>query len=278
MSIASIISVVAALIIIGVFLVLAINVNYITKEIEQNLQVKVYINEDVALNQKEEIRQKLEGNSEVSEVEYETKAMALDNFKETLGEKANILNGYTDKNNPLLDSYIVKTKKSDDIESVYKFAKQIDGVYDVVYGQDVVDNLIKFDSLLQVVSLGIFAVLSVVSVFIIFNTTKLTVYARRNDITVMKYIGATDWYIRYPFLIEGCILGLLGAVIAALVIRNVYFYVIGSMGGAALSLAAGVTLAPTSMVIGKINLFFIIYGILIGTIGSGFSIRKFLNV
>lgn len=278
MSIASIISVVAALIIIGVFLVLAINVNYITKEIEQNLQVKVYINEDVALNQKEEIRQKLEGNSAVSEVEYETKAMALDNFKETLGEKANILNGYTDKNNPLLDSYIVKTKKSDDIESVYKFAKQIDGVYDVVYGQDVVDNLIKFDSLLQVVSLGIFAVLSVVSVFIIFNTTKLTVYARRNDITVMKYIGATDWYIRYPFLIEGCILGLLGAVIAALVIRNVYFYVIGSMGGAALSLAAGVTLAPTSMVIGKINLFFIIYGILIGTIGSGFSIRKFLNV
>ena len=256
----------------------SINVNYITKEIEQNLQVKVYINEDVAVNQKEEIRQKLVGNSAVSEVEYETKAMALDNFKETLGEKANILNGYTDKNNPLLDSYIVKTKKSEDIESVYQFAKQIDGVYDVVYGQDVVDNLIKFDSLLQVVSLGIFAVLSVVSVFIIFNTTKLTVYARRNDITVMKYIGATDWYIRYPFLIEGCILGLLGAVIAALVIRNVYFYVIGSMGGASLSLAAGVTLAPTSMVIGKINLFFIIYGILIGTIGSGFSIRKFLNV
>lgn len=278
MSVASIISVVAALIIIGTFLVLALNVNYITDEIEQNLQVKVYLNEDLTDSKKEEVKLKLQSNSAVREIQYETKAMALENFKETLGEKANILNGYNDKNNPLLDSYIVLTKTSEDIENVYKFAKDIDGVYDVVYGQDVVDNLIKFDSLLQVVSLGIFAVLSIVSVFIIFNTTKLTVYARRNDITVMKYIGATDWYIRWPFLIEGCILGVLGAVISALVIRNVYYYIIGSMGGTTLSLAAGVSIAPASLVMGKINVFFIIYGLIIGTIGSGFSIRKFLNV
>lgn len=278
MSVASILSVVVALIIIGIFLVFALNLNFMTKELENNLEVKVYLSDNVTSSQRTNIKQTIESNEFCKSVTYESKNDALTNFKEDFGDKAYLLNGYEGKNNPLPESYIIRVTDSEKLKDMYEFTKDLPGVKEVVYGEEIVENLLKFNDMASIACIVIFIVLSVVSVFIIYNTIKLTVYARRNDITVMKYIGATDWYIRFPFLIEGSILGLLGSSISILIIRNIYYYVVGFIQGGGTGLPIGLAMAPPSLIMGQVTMLFILYGIIIGAVGSGFSIRKFLDV
>ncbi|WP_294464726.1 permease-like cell division protein FtsX [uncultured Anaerofustis sp.] len=278
MSVASVLSVVAALIIIGVFLVFALNLNFMTGEIENNLELKVYLNDGLTQAQKDSVKTNIEKNSLCKSVTYESKNDALTNFKQDFGDKSYLLNGYEGKNNPLPESYIVKVTDSTKLKDMYSYSKDISGVKDVVYGEEVVDNLLKFNDMASVVCIVIFIVLSIVSIFIIYNTIKLTVYARRNDITVMKYVGATDCFIRFPFLIEGSILGLLGSSVSILIIRNIYYYVIGFIQGGGTGLPLGSGIAPPGIIMGQVTLLFIVYGIIIGAAGSAFSIRKFLDV
>ena len=120
-------------------------------------------------------------------------------------------------------------------------------------------------------------VLSVISYFLIYNTIKLTVFARRKEIGIMKYVGATDGYIRAPFLLEGAILGIIAALAATLAIRTGYFYVLGYLSGNAL-MPISANLASPALVISQIVVFFLIYGIVIGTFGSRVAISKFLDV
>ena len=278
MSVASILSVVAALIIIGVFLVFALNLNYMTQGIEDNLEIKVYLNDNLNDTQLSQIKTQLESSKLCKSVTYESKNDALTNFKQDFGDKSYLLNGYEGKNNPLPASYIVKVTDSTRLKDMYEYSKNIEGVKDVVYGEEVVDNLLKFNDMASIVCIVIFIVLSIVSIFIIYNTIKLTVYARRNDITVMKYVGATDWFIRFPFLIEGSILGLLGSSISILIIRNIYYYVVGFIQGGGTGLPIGSSIAPPGFIMGEVTILFIVYGIIIGAAGSAFSIRKFLDV
>lgn len=278
MSIASIISVVAALIIIGSFLVFALNINFITKEIESNLELKVYLKDSVTANQRERIKNTLKSNKLTKSITYESKQDALTKFKDEFGDKSYLLDGYEGKNNPLPESFIIKVNDSTKIKQMYSFAKKIDGVSDVVYGEEVVENLLKFNDMARIVSIIIFLGLSVVSIFIIYNTIKLTVYARRNDISVMKIIGATDWFIRIPFLIEGSILGLIGSLISIFIIRNIYYYIIGFIQGGGMALALTGSIPSPGLIMTEVTLLFLVYGIAIGAVGSAISIRKFLNV
>jgi cell division transport system permease protein len=114
--------------------------------------------------------------------------------------------------------------------------------------------------------------------FIIFNTIKLTVFSRKNEIIIMKYVGATNWYIRIPFIIEGSLLGISGAVISVMIIRSLYFFMYGILQSSLTSLPLGTSLAAPSGVISQIFVYFLFYGIFLGTLGSSFSIKKFLHV
>ena len=278
MSIASIVSVVAALIIIGSFLVFALNINFVTREIESNLELKVYLSENVTANQREKIKSELKSNKLCKSITYESKKDALTKFKDQFGDKAYLLEGYEGKNNPLPDSFTVKVTDSTKIRQMYSFAKKIDGVSDVVYGEEVVENLLKFNDMARIASMIIFVGLSIVSIFIIYNTIKLTVYARRNDISVMKIIGATDWFIRIPFLIEGSILGLIGSLISIFIIRNIYYFIIGFIQGGGMALSLAGSIPSPGIIMTEVTILFLVYGIAIGAIGSAISIRKFLNV
>lgn len=278
MSLASILSVVSALVIIGIILTVAINVNYITNQIESNLEIKVYLNDNIPQLQKDTIYSTLTGHTDVLSVTYESKAAALANFKENLKGNDYLLEGYTNDNSPIPDSYIVKLKSPENIKSVYAFAKNIEGVRDAVYGEQTVDKLLQFNKFTNLVSWIIFLILSMIAVFIIYNTIKLTVFSRRNDISIMKYVGATDWYIRFPFIIEGSTLGLLGSTISILLIRNLYYFVYGLLQSSLSILPMGGSIAPPGLVMGQVSIYFIVYGIILGAIGSIFSLRKFLNV
>ncbi len=279
MSLASVLSVVCALLIVGVIMAVVININYITGNIEKSLEVKVYLNDGISTAQQENIYRTLLAQDGVESVSYESKAEALENFAESLGEdNKSIISTYTPENSPLPASYIVQMNDSEKLADVYNVAVALDGVRDADYGEQTVKQLLKFNKFTNTLSWVVFSILSLIAVFIIYNTIKLTVFTRRNEISIMKYVGATDWYIRFPFIIEGATLGVLGAAVSVLLIRNFYYYLIGYIQGTISILPLGSTLAPAGMVMGRISLSFLLYGIFLGALGSSFSLKKFLHV
>jgi cell division transport system permease protein len=144
----------------------------------------------------------------------------------------------------------------------------------VKYGKEIVDKLFKITGIIRFVGIGVMAVLSIISIFIISNTIKLTVYARRREIEIMKYIGATDWFIRWPFLIEGMVLGFLGSLIAVGVLNVAYYYLFNFV---VLNIPI-ITLLPFDVFLYDLSIWFLGIGTFIGAVGSGISIRRFLRV
>ncbi|HBT49671.1 MAG TPA: ABC transporter permease, partial [Caldanaerobacter subterraneus] len=160
------------------------------------------------------------------------------------------------------------------IKDIADEIKGINGVDKVSYGQDVVEKLLGIIRIIRIVGLAIISILFVISIVIISNTIKLGVFARRREINIMKYIGATDWFIRWPFLIEGIVLGLLGALLSVGVLALMYGYTLDYVNSRLIVF----NLLPLSDVIKDMALYFALLGSLIGAIGSGLSIKRFLNV
>lgn len=277
MSTASIASVVAALIIMGIILVLAINVGYVAKQVEESLEMKIYLADAVTDARVAEIGELIKKTPHVASIEYISKEKALEEFASWFGKNEDkLLQGYAANGNPLPRSYVVKVDDASYLEDIYNATMEHQGVTDVVYGKEYVDVLLKFNRLINMVSLIIVVILSMVSLFTIYNTIKLTIYARRNDVEIMKYVGASNAYIQIPFIIEGSVLGLIGAVAAILLIRGAYTMILGLMQVNTV-LPLSTTLAPFETVISQIAVYFLIYGFVIGAAGSLISVSKFLR-
>ncbi len=277
MSVASVFSVVCALLIVGVILALTINVTYITENIEDNLEVKIYMEDYTSQAQKDSIELGLYSNENVISVRYESKMQALQNFKNTLSDGAYLLEGYTDENSPIPDSFIVKVTSAEVLKEVADYAKGYDGVKDAVYGKETIDALIKFNDFMKALSIIAFIAMGIIAIAIIYNTIKLTVHSRSNDIYIMRYIGATNFYISCPFVIEGSVLGLCGAAVALLAMRNLYYILLGAMDTSLGILPLGSSLAPVGDVMIVLAGVFSVLGIILGSIGSLMSVRKYLR-
>lgn len=279
MSAASILSVIAALMILGIFLILSINVEEVTKDVESKLELKVFLQQDFTEAQKLTVEQALENSDMIESVTFESAEEALDKFSSSLDEYSSLLSGYNSQNNPMPASFIIRVNDPSDLEAVQDLAINYkgQGVEYVRYGQEYVQALVSFNNFTNTLSIVVLVVLSVISIFIIYNTIKLTVFARRREIGIMKYVGATNNYIRAPFILEGTFLGLIGAIVAFLIIRITYYYILGFVGGSSF-LPVDASLASPEAVMGKLLFFFLIYGGFIGAVGSVFAIRKFLDV
>lgn len=282
MSLASIISMTAALIILGIFLVITMNIRQITKHVEGNLQIQVYMTENCTQQQKDGLKNYLNSNNLIQFVKYESKATALKNFSNQLNSSSDLTDTFNAKNNPMPESYIVRAKNADNLGKIKKQISQYNkknnaGIEYIKYGKDYIKALTNFSHFINLFCIFVVIVLSVISYFLIYNTIKLTVFARRKEIGIMKYVGATDGYIRAPFILEGAFLGIIAALAATLAVRTGYFYILGYLSGNAL-LPITANLSSPAALIGQIVIFFLVYGILIGTIGSRVAIRKFLDV
>lgn len=279
MSAASVLSVIAALIILGIFLILTINVQEVTKDVESKLELKIFLQSEFTDTQKETIEQALEKSDLIESVTFESAEEALEKFTVSLEDYAPLLSGYNSENNPMPASFVVRVTDPDDMEEVQTLAMSYEGegVEYVRYGQEYVEALVSFNKFTNTLSIVVLVVLSMISIFIIYNTIKLTVFARRREIGIMKYVGATNAYIRAPFILEGTLLGLMGAIVAFLIIRITYYYILGLVGGN-LFLPVDASLASPDAVMGQLIFFFLLYGGFIGAVGSVFAIRKFLDV
>jgi len=273
MTIASITSVMAAMLILGLFLVIILNVNSLTNQVESQLELKVFLKDNISEQEVSQIGNEIKSIHGVTSVVFESKEEALQKFKQQLGDKSYLAEGL-EKDNPLPQSYIIKVKDAGLMKDISNEIKQINGVDKVSYGQDVVDKLLGIIKIIRIVGLSIILILFIISIVIISNTIKLGVFARRREINIMKYIGATDWFIRWPFLIEGIALGLVGALLSVVILALIYGYMLDIINNKLMVFK----LLPLEKIAGDIIVYFSIIGAIIGALGSGLSIKRFLNV
>ncbi|MBR3331907.1 MAG: permease-like cell division protein FtsX, partial [Mogibacterium sp.] len=211
----------------------------------------------------------------VEKVEYVTKDEALVTLKERWGENGYLLENLPE--NPLPDSYTVHVKDKDAANNVAASAMDIKGVDDVVYYRDTIEKLAQLSHFIEVGSIVAMAFLVIVSVIIVANTIKLTVFNREKEIGIMKYLGATDWFVRAPFMWGGIIVGVLSSVIATGLTYLIYTRITGIVGSD-ITRILSVSIVPASQLTQVLLAMFLCLGIGIGVVGSAISIRRFLNV
>lgn len=273
-SIASAATVAATLFIVGTFLLAIQNINQVMSEMESKVEIKIILKDDIKLDEQKAIENKLKNTPSVTGVEYESKAKALENLKSRFGKQYESALEGLEKENPLPASYIVKVEKPELISQVVKDITGMAGIETIKDAKEVVDKIITFSNAIRWIGIIIFVILIGVSLFLIGNTIKLTVYSRRKEINIMKYIGATDWFIRWPFILEGMFIGILGAIVADLLLYYGYKFVFIKMSAQIMMIPLINPAYVYSVILGE----FILGGIFIGIVGSIMAIRKFLVV
>lgn len=273
MSVASIGTVAVSLFIFGMFLMMVMNMNKLAENMESQVQINVYLLDKVDREQARDIEKDLKEIEGVESVGFVTKDEAMERFKDRLGDQKTLLDAL-DETNPLPDSFEVTVTNPDLVKSAAEKMEKIDGVECAKYGQDVMEHLFEITRLLRIFGFTLMLVLAFATLFIISNTIRLTVFARRKEIAIMKYVGATDWFIRWPFVMEGMVLGLFGSIIAAMVLKTAYT----AMAEKVYETLAFFPLIPEQPFLTYITIVVVISGMVVGAIGSAVSIKKFLKV
>ena len=273
-SLASIATVTATLFIFGVFLLTALNISKGVADVESKIEVRVFLDLEATEEQMANVESQLLDEEGVSEVIFETKEEALNNFREQLKGKEELLDGYDETNNPMQNSFIVRLTDPSYAKAIEEKYNNVEGVDEVGNDQNVIDQIASIAKTIRWVGIVIFIILIAVSLFLIGNTIKITVFSRRREVGIMKFVGATDWFIRWPFVIEGIIMGTIGALISIVILYFAYNYIFDNITKSMLT----AQLIMPSYVFSTMIWEFILAGILIGAAGSIISLRKFLVV
>ena len=209
MSIAAIAIMVACLILTGTVTLIAYNIDLSIVDLQQSNEIVVWIDENLTTREAKDLQPQFEKISNIATVEFEDRDVALEKYREELGADASILEDYNSSNNPLRNSYILTLKDSTKAEETIADIGMIEGVASVRADEAVIGKLIQIQHVFNIIALAMVAGLAVISIFIISNTVKLAMFARREEISIQKMVGATNWFIRWPFVIEGMIIGLI---------------------------------------------------------------------
>lgn len=273
MSLASIGTVAVSLFVFGVFMLLVVNVNRMADMLESQVQISVYLEDGLKTADKDGLEADIRKMQGIESVKYVDKDEAKARLSERLGDQKYLLDALGDQN-PLPDSFEITVTEPDLVETAAQAISHDDGVESVKYGQDVVQHLFDITRLMRIFGVALMLLLAGATVFIISNTIRLTVFARRKEIAIMKYVGATDWFIRWPFLLEGIVLGCIGGIIAAIALRSFY----AAMAATIYSTLAFFPLLPQYPFMNYVTLIILVSGIVIGAIGSLISLKRFLKV
>ncbi len=265
----------AMMLILGLFFVTFVNVNLVTATIEKDYNViQIYMKAENTAEVTQAAGTSLEAMDGVDHITYVSKEEALNTLKSRWGDNGYLLENLPE--NPLPDSYNVYVEDKDAANAVAAAAPSIAGVDDVVYYQDTIEKLAKVSKFVELGSLITMVFLVIVSIVIVANTIKLTVFNREKEISIMKYLGATDWFVRAPFIWGGIIVGAFSAVLATGLTYLIYQKVIGLIG-TDLSRILSVNLVSADYLMSNLLIIFLCIGISVGTCGSIISVRRFLD-
>ncbi|WP_066175516.1 permease-like cell division protein FtsX [Bacillus marinisedimentorum] len=275
MTFASVSAVTVTLLLVGIFLVIMLNLNHLASQVEKDVEIRVHVGLTASPEQQAKLEDRIKGISEVSNVTYSSKEQELTKVIESFGEEGAAFESLQ-KENPLNDVFIVKTTNPKDTPEVAKQIQDMEFASKVNYGQGTVEKLFSVVEVARNAGIILIAGLLFTAIFLISNTIKITIVARRKEIEIMKLCGATNGFIRWPFFVEGAVLGIMGAVlpIAAVAFGYEYLYdiITPRLETTFFSL---LTFSPFVYEIAGI---LVLMGAFIGIWGSTMSVRKFLKV
>ena len=261
----------------GICFIVVGNFNHFIKQVESQQGIQAYIVNDATDEETKEIGQKIQELDGVNTIEFISKEQALGQMKEKLGEKSYLLDGY-EQNNVFPASYIITVTDLTKIDNVINEVKQMEQIKKVTSSNETISTLVKIAKGVKLGSYVIITVLVAVSVFIISNIIKLTVYARRKENSIMKYVGATNGFIRWPFAVEGIIIGLISGAISLGIIATLYLLIAQNVNFISFLSKIGLSLLEFSEMFNLILIVYLVLGVGIGILGSTLSMRKYLKV
>lgn len=272
MSIASVCVLVSCLILTGAASLLSINVSEVVDEVGQSNETTVYIKDGVSQLEAVYIGKDIEKVDNVKSATFYSKEDAFKQFKEELGDE--LFAKIEEDRNPLPDSFIVVMDDLSQYDSTVAEIQKIDGVDTISNRRDFAKKLTDISNLVNMICFWVILALMIISLFIIANTIRATMYSRRFEISIMKSVGATNSFVRMPFLVEGIIIGIISAAISTGGIALLYQGVIGAIAASSVP----ITFIPLQNVILPVSLAFVVAGVVIGFFGSLMSIRKYLKM
>ncbi|MBA2174983.1 ABC transporter permease [Halobacillus locisalis] len=275
MSIASISAVTVTLLLVGVFATILLNLNDIGSQIEEDVEVRVFIDLTSTQEAQEQLEEKIDEISKVSTVEFQSKEEGLEQLIDSLGSEGEVFESLKDEN-PLNDVFVVQTEDPQDTIGVAQTIEEFENVEKVEYAKETVERLFNVMDIARNVGLAIIAGLLFTAMFLIANTIRITIVARKKEIEIMKMVGATNWFIRWPFLIEGVLIGILGSLIPIALVIFGYDFLYAEIKTRFPTLF--IDLLPVYPFVLEVSGLLLLMGITIGLWGSFTSIRKYLKV
>lgn len=276
LSLASISCITITLIIVAIAIMASLNINNFTDEIEKDLTIVVFLDREATTEDVELVKKELEKISNIEEIKFFSK----DEVKKQMQQESEVFNkvleGYEEGESPLKDTYQVKVKEITSINATANQIKKIDSVSVVRYGEGMVEKLVSAFTSIKNVTYGVVIALVVVTVFLIINTIKLTISARRREISIMRLVGASNFTIKTPFIIEGMILGVLGSIVPVIFTTYGYMMFYNHFDGYLFSKL--IVLIKPEPFIYTTSLMIVIIGILVGMIGSASAVKKYLKI
>lgn len=276
LSLASISCITITLIIVAIAIMASLNINNFTDEIEKDLTIVVFLDRDADDNDIKDVKRELDKISNVEKITFISKDQVKEQMREESEVFAKVLDGYDEGESPLKDTYQVKVKEIEKIKVTADRIKKVDSVSVVRYGEGMVEKLVSAFTSIKNVTYGVVIALIVVTVFLIVNTIKLTISARKREIGIMRLVGASNFTIKTPFIIEGMILGVLGSIIPIIFTTYGYMAFYKHFDGYLFSKL--IVLIKPEPFIYTTSLMVIIIGILVGMIGSASAVKKYLKI
>ncbi len=276
MGLASVGSITAVLVILGIVLIIVLSINNVVIETKNKFdEIQVFLEDNADEEQLTKIENRIKETDGVNSVVFQSKEQALNIMREEWGDEGYLLEGLEE--NPLPNSYVIQLKDIKYADNVVDKIKGMSGIEEIKYYKDIIDKMLTVSRYIKIGGIAIIAILMFISVFIISNTIKITVAARRREISIMKYVGATNGYIRGPFIIEGILLGVVGAGLSILIVNFGYKYLFKVINER-LYIIFTVYLVSPYVLFQDIVIIFLAIGIGIGVLGSLLSLKRFLDV
>lgn len=275
MSIISIFAITCMLLILSLFFILVINVNTAAETIKGDYDsIEIFLLDETTEEEADEMVADMKAQEGVSDAYYKTREQAMEEFKARWGENGYLLDSLED--NPLPNSVVIMIGDLEKADALAEHAAEYEGIEDVKYYKSTVDKLLNATKFVQIAAIIIMVFLIIISIVVVSNTIKLTVFNRAEEISIMKYVGATNWFIRGPFLVEGILIGIISAAISLGITYFVYGKIIDVMGEQVYQMLS-MPMVPVGFLTYNFAWIFLALGISIGSCGSIISMRKFLD-
>ncbi len=275
MTFASVSAVTVTLLLVGIFLIVMMNLNKIATDIENDVEIRVHIDVTATEEDQQKLKEEISALPGVESIQFSSKDEELQNLMESLGEDGKVFAMF-EQDNPLNDVFVVKAKEPQDTIEIAKKIENMDFTHKVRYGQGTVEKLFGFIDTARNIGLVLIAGLLFTAIFLISNTIKITIVARRREIEIMRLVGATNSFIRWPFFLEGLWLGILGSIVPIIAIAVVYNYFLDFVKPK--MVGHFIQVLDFSPLIFQVSALLILLGAIIGVWGSLMSVRKFLKI